>query len=90
MGIRLLGNRQDAIAFGLAGLDSVECLTRADLVAALDEARHDPDVALIVVAPAAAALGADVVEALRETTHLPIIVVLPRPEREAAGRPHAA
>jgi vacuolar-type H+-ATPase subunit F/Vma7 len=89
MGIRLLGNRQDAIAFGLAGLDAVECRTRADLIAALDDVRGDPHVALVVVAPAAAALGADLVEEMREATHVPITVVLPQHHLEADGPPAA-
>ena len=91
MDIRMIGNRQDAIAFGLAGLDAVECRTRPQLIAALDHARDDPSVALVIVSPSVAALGADIIARLRESSRLPITVVLPEIQDEAEQRrPHAA
>lgn len=89
MSIRMLGNRYDAIAFGLAGLDAVECRTRAQLVTALDEVLDDPTIALVIISPAAAALGADVIERVRDSTHPPITVVPPGPAAPADRR-HAA
>ena len=79
MGIRLIGTRTDAIAFGLAGFDAVECRTRADLAAALEDAQGDPLAALVIVAPAVAAFGRDIVDRVRDSTHLPIVVVMPPP-----------
>ena len=79
MAIRLLGNRHDVIAFGLAGLETVECRTRAELQGAIDDAVSERHVALLIVAPAVAALGPDLVGALRESNHPPIAVVLPAP-----------
>jgi vacuolar-type H+-ATPase subunit F/Vma7 len=90
MGIRIIGDRRDAIAFGLAGVDAVECRTRADLIAALDEAQRDPEVAVVVVSPVAAALGADVIARLRESSRLPITIVLPDHHGVEPERAHAA
>jgi vacuolar-type H+-ATPase subunit F/Vma7 len=88
MEIRLIGDSHDVIGFGLAGVDGVECLTRPELVAALDAAAHDPSVVLVIVSPRAAALGADVIAQQRESVRLPITVVLPElPEGE---RSHAS
>lgn len=88
MEIRLIGDSHDVIGFGLAGVDGVECRTRPELVAALDAAVRDPSVALIIVSPRAAALGADVIAQQRESVRLPITVVLPElPDEE---RSHAA
>jgi vacuolar-type H+-ATPase subunit F/Vma7 len=86
MGIRLFGNRQDVIAFGLAGLDAVECRTRPDLVAALDEVRDDPTVALVIVSPAVASLGSDIIAGLGESTRPPITVILPGALSDTADR----
>lgn len=90
MGIRLIGNRPDAIAFGLAGLDAVECRTRPELIAALAAAQDDPTVALVIVSPAVAAFGADIVARVGDSTRLPITLVLPGAGSESrAERPHA-
>lgn len=85
MSIRFIGNRKEAIGFGIAGLDAVECGTRADLAAALDEAQLDPVRALVIVSAAVAALGTDIVERVRESSSLPIIIVMPPPAVEAAA-----
>jgi vacuolar-type H+-ATPase subunit F/Vma7 len=89
MGIRLIGNRQDAIAFGLAGLDTVECRTRAELALALESAQGDPLLALVIISPAVAALGPDLVARVRDSSHPPITVVLP-PYPDESPRAHAA
>ena len=88
MEIRLLGDRHDVIGFGLAGVDGIDCRTRPELVAALDAAARDPNVALVIVSSRAAALGPDVIARQRESVQLPITVVLPDLP-EAEGR-HAA
>ena len=91
MGIRMLGNRQDAIAFGLAGLDVVECRTGQEAVAAIDAAHDDPLVALVIVSPAVAALGGDAIVRRRESGGLPIMVLLPDDGGDdVRGRTHAA
>jgi vacuolar-type H+-ATPase subunit F/Vma7 len=82
MHVRLLGDTHDVAGFALAGIDSEACGTRAELVRALDSARHDPAVAIVVVSPGVAALAADVIARMRESAHLPITVVLPEPPDE--------
>ncbi len=84
MHVRVIGDGHDVTGFGLAGVESEECHTRGELVDALDAARHDPQVAIIVVSPAAAALADDVIGRMRESAHLPITIVLP--ERPASER----
>jgi vacuolar-type H+-ATPase subunit F/Vma7 len=86
MAIRLLGNRHDVIAFGLAGLETVECRTRAELREAIDVAASEAHLALLIVAPAVAALGPDLVAGLRDSNRPPIAVVLPAPSPAAAPR----
>ena len=58
MRVRLIGDTQDVTGLALAGIDSRECATRAELVRALDDASHDPSVAIVMVSAAVAALGA--------------------------------
>ena len=86
MHVRFIGDTRDAIGFSLAGVDSVDCHSRGELVDALEAARHDRDVAIVVLSPAAAALAEDVIEPMRNATDLPIALVLPdrRPEGAAA------
>jgi vacuolar-type H+-ATPase subunit F/Vma7 len=86
----LLGNRHDVIAFGLAGLDTVECRTRTELVDALGEAERATDLALLIVAPAVVALAPDLVARLRDSARPPIVVVLPAPGADTGARSHAA
>jgi vacuolar-type H+-ATPase subunit F/Vma7 len=83
MHVRLIGDVHDATGFSLAGVESEECHTRAEAVSALDAARHDPGVAIIVVSPGIAALAADVIDQMLEAARLPITIVLP--ERPAGG-----
>ena len=90
MAIRLLGNRHDVIAFGLAGLETVECRTRAELRDAIDLAAAETHVALLIVAPAVAALGPDLVAGLRDSSRPPIAVVLPAPSAAGASRAEPA
>lgn len=90
MAIRLLGNRHDVIAFGLAGLETVECRTRAELHDAIDLAASEPHVALLIVAPAVAALGPDLVAGLRDSNRPPIAVLLPPPSVAAEPRSEPA
>ena len=85
MEIRLIGDRHDVIGFGLAGVDGVECHSRPEIAAALDAAWHDPSVALVIVSPRAAALGADMIARQRESLRLPITVVLPAVPDEPDG-----
>jgi vacuolar-type H+-ATPase subunit F/Vma7 len=86
MHIRLIGDTHDVTGFALAGVESEECHTRAELVSALDAARHDPGVAIVVVSPGTAALAEDVIQDMRSAAHLPITIVLPeRHAPEAAG-----
>ncbi len=75
MAIRLLGNHQDVLAFGLAGLDVVECRSRGDMMDALGAASSEPHVALLILAPSVAALAPDLVARLSESTTLPIVVM---------------
>lgn len=89
MVIRMLGNRQDAIAFGLAGLDVVECRTGREAVAAIDAARRDPRVALVIVSSAVAALGGDAIVRRCDSSGRPITVLLPDDAVEVRGGPHA-
>lgn len=77
MHVRLIGDAHDVTGFALAGVESEECHTRAEVVDALDAACHDPDVAIVVVSPDMAALADDVISEMRESTHLPITIVLP-------------
>ena len=77
MEIRVIGDSHDVIGFGLAGVDGIECHTRPEIAAALDAAWHDPSVALVIVSPGAAALGADMIAEQRASVRLPITVVLP-------------
>ena len=90
MAMRLLGNRRDVIAFGLAGLDVVECRTRAELLEALTTAEAEPHVALLIVSPAVAALDPDLVNRVRESVRPPIAVVLPAPSIDTEGRSQPA
>ena len=91
MVIRMLGNRQDAIAFGLAGLDVVECRTRHEAVAAIDAAGRDPLVALVIVSSAVAALGGDAIVRRSESNGRPITVLLPDDAGDdVCGGAHAA
>ena len=86
MHIRLIGDLHDVTGFALAGVEGEECHSRAELVEALDVARHDPDVAIVVVSPGVAALAQDVIDDMRATPHLPITIVLPgRQEPAGAG-----
>jgi vacuolar-type H+-ATPase subunit F/Vma7 len=80
MHVRLIGDAHHATGFALAGVESDECHTRAEVVGALEAARQDPDVAIVMVAPELAALADDVVGEMRESSHLPITIVLPPPE----------
>lgn len=86
MHLRYIGGAHDGTGFALAGVDSVECRSRAELVDALDAARRDPLVAVIVVGAEAATLAEDVIAGMRDAARLPITVVLPgrRPQREGA------
>lgn len=86
MQVRFIGDARDAIGFSLAGVDSVDCHSRGELVDALEAARLDRDVAIVVVSPAAAALAEDLIERMRNATDLPIALVLPdrQPEGTAA------
>jgi vacuolar-type H+-ATPase subunit F/Vma7 len=77
MHARFIGDARDGTGFSLAGVPAAECQSRAELVDALESARLDPDVAIIVVAPATAALAPDVIERMRDATRLPITIVLP-------------
>jgi vacuolar-type H+-ATPase subunit F/Vma7 len=82
MHVRLIGDTQDVIGFALAGIDSCECTTRADLVRALDDACRDPPVAILMVSAAVAALADDEIQHMRDSAQLPIAIVLP--ERSAS------
>lgn len=83
MHVRLIGDAHDVTGFSLAGLDCAECHTRAELMRAIDAARLDADIAVIVVSPATAGLAPELIEEMREASRLPITVVLPpRPEAE--------
>ena len=77
MHVRLLGGPHDVTGFALAGVDGEECGTRAQLLAALDRARHDPGVGILVLSPEVAALAGDEIRDLRDSPHLPITIVLP-------------
>ena len=77
MHVRLLGDADDVTGFALAGVAGEECHNREEALAALDRARHDPDVAILVLSPVVAALVEDVVEPMRDATSLPITIVLP-------------
>jgi vacuolar-type H+-ATPase subunit F/Vma7 len=82
MHVRLIGDTQDVTGFSLAGIDSRECRSRAELVRALDDACHDPSVVIVMVSAAVAALADDEIQHLRDSAHLPIAIVLP--ERSAS------
>lgn len=84
MHVRFIGDARDAIGFSLAGVDSVDCQSRGELVDALEAARLDRDVAIVVLSPAAAALVEDVIERMRNATDLPIPLVLPDRQPEGA------
>jgi vacuolar-type H+-ATPase subunit F/Vma7 len=77
MYVRVIGEARDVTGFALAGLDAAECHTRGEVIAALDSARRDPEVAIVVLSPAVAALAEDVVEEMRDIPGLPITIVLP-------------
>ena len=85
MHIRVIGDARDVTGFGLAGIGSEECHTRAELVHALENLRHDSDVGVVLLSAAVAALGDDVVSEMRNSTDVPITIVLPQaPGRDAA------
>jgi vacuolar-type H+-ATPase subunit F/Vma7 len=87
MHVRLLSGAHDVTGFALAGVDSEECRTRAELLDALDRARRDPEIGIVVVSPELAALAGDAIEALRDSPHLPITIVLPDlPDAERAAQ----
>ena len=87
MHVRLLGDRHDVTGFALAGVDSEECRTRAQLLTALERARHDPGIAVVIVSPRVAALAGDVIQDMRDAPHLPITIVLPElPESERSAQ----
>ena len=88
MHVRLFGDASDVTGFALAGVESQECGTRAELVRALDEARRDPSVAIVMVSPVVAALAGDVIQQMRESAQLPIAIVLPD-RADAQRRPKA-
>ena len=88
MNSRMIGARQDVVGFALAGVDAVVASTRAEVIAALESAQRDPRIAVVIVAPAAAAVAMDVIERSRESGRLPITIVLPDPS-VGAERPHA-
>jgi vacuolar-type H+-ATPase subunit F/Vma7 len=75
--VRLIGDARDVTGFALAGVESQECETGAGFVRALDEARRDPDVAIVVVSASLASFAEDLIEEMRESVHLPIVIVLP-------------
>lgn len=77
MHLRFIGGAHDGTGFSLAGVDSIECRSRAELVDALDAARHDPHVAVVVVGSEVAGLAGDLIAVMRDATRLPITIVLP-------------
>lgn len=90
MHIRVIGDAQDVTGFALAGIQGEECRTRAELVHAIENLRHDPDVGVVLLSAAVAALGDDVVSEMRNRTDLPITIVLPpAPAREAPAEGEA-
>lgn len=77
MHVRLLGDLQDVTGFALAGVEGTECGTRAELIRALEDARRDPSVAVVMLSARVAALADDVVRDMHGAAQLPIAIVLP-------------
>ena len=77
MHIRMIGDGHEVIGFALAGVEARACHTRPELAAALEDAGHDPGVGIIMLSAGAAALDRDLVDRLRESSRLPVTIVLP-------------
>jgi vacuolar-type H+-ATPase subunit F/Vma7 len=80
MHVRLLGDARDVTGFALAGVDGEECRTRGELLRALEGARRDPNLGIIIVSADVAALAEEVIADMRESARFPIAVVLPGEE----------
>jgi vacuolar-type H+-ATPase subunit F/Vma7 len=78
MRLVVLGDRATATGFALAGVESVACRTRDEVIGAItDVIGRDARVGIVLVSSSAYRLAPDVVEPLRERVGGPIVSVLP-------------
>jgi vacuolar-type H+-ATPase subunit F/Vma7 len=73
----VIGTVEDVAGFALAGIPGQVCDTGPVVREALDAARRDREVAVIVLSAEAERLAPDAVRAAREAGGLPLVVVLP-------------
>jgi hypothetical protein len=74
----LLGDRDDARGFGLAGWPALPCRDAREMESALEKlGTEGDDLVLVLVSPAAAALAPGALEAFRGRPGAPIVLVLP-------------
>ena len=73
----LLGDREDARGFALAGVAAVPCGDARALESELGRLATAHDLALVLLSPAVAALAPRALEAFRRRTPAPVVLVLP-------------
>ena len=75
--MRLIGDIEDVVGFGLAGVRGSVCETREAVIASVEDFRRNPDVVLILFSSRTARLAPDVVEKAMASPGFPVAVVLP-------------
>jgi len=73
----LLGDREDARGFALAGWGALPCRDARELESALERLGAGGELALVLVSPAVAALAPRALEAFRARAGAPVVLVLP-------------
>lgn len=73
----MLGDPDDVEGFALLGVEGRTCRTTGEIDGALGEALRDPDIALVLVSPGAAARSTRIARLIERGPDWPVLLVLP-------------
>lgn len=83
----LISDNSDAMnGLRLAGIEGTVARSKADLCAALDAAKRQPDIAVLLVTEKIAETYTDVLDAARAASQTPLLITVPSTGGGAAGK----
>lgn len=83
----IIGHADAVQGFALVGVPGRSVATAQELLQALDVARHDPSIGIIMLTTDVVALAREPIEQIKARTTIPLLVEIPGPEVARAEPP---